>query len=233
MLIKTCKKCSADFHVRFPSLSRQKFCSNSCRVAFNNSVRPYKESTRQKVSAAASVRHKGEGNPNFSNARIPCRCKNCECEFSIWRHEMKGGKRKGIFCSLKCYRHAAKSAVDPVSARLYSIYSRNISKSVKKAKNRCKWTELVGYSIHDLRRHLEALFVKGMNWDNYGRNGWHIDHIKPISVFAISSYTDEAFKECWALSNIQPMWGDDNIRKGGINKKEIRIKYGIQDSVSR
>lgn len=30
-----------------------------------------------------------------------------------------------------------------------------------------------------LRAHIEAQFVEGMTWDNYGK-GWHIDHKKTI-----------------------------------------------------
>ena len=52
-----------------------------------------------------------------------------------------------------------------------------------------------------------------MSWDNYGRNGWEIDHIKPISSFNFNSYKDKEFKECWSLENLQPLWAEENIRK--------------------
>ncbi len=71
---------------------------------------------------------------------------------------------------------------------------------------------MVGYSPLDLKEHLEKQFKDGMNWDNYGE--WHVDHIKPISSFIFENCDDEQFKECWALNNLQPMWGDENIKKG-------------------
>ena len=50
-----------------------------------------------------------------------------------------------------------------------------------------------------------------MTWGNYGE--WHVDHILPISVYNIQEIGDEEFMKCWSLSNLQPMWGKENIRK--------------------
>jgi hypothetical protein len=60
---------------------------------------------------------------------------------------------------------------------------------------------------------LEKQFVGEMSWENYGI--WHVDHIRPIVSFEINEIGDEEFVKCWSLENLQPMWGDDNIRKGG------------------
>ena len=50
----------------------------------------------------------------------------------------------------------------------------------------------------------------GMNWNNYGKNGWEIDHIKPISSFNFKSYEDKSFRKCWELVNLQPLWASEN-----------------------
>ena len=42
----------------------------------------------------------------------------------------------------------------------------------------------------------------------------HIDHIVPVAAFNITSLDDAAFKACWALANLRPMWAKDNISKG-------------------
>ena len=77
-----------------------------------------------------------------------------------------------------------------------------------------QWENLVGYTFQDLMKHLESRFEPGMTWENYGRNGWHIDHVIPKSFFTITSVEDEHFKRCWSLNNLQPLWEADNIRKG-------------------
>jgi len=89
--------------------------------------------------------------------------------------------------------------------------------SLKKKKAGQKWEELVGYTIDDLIKHLEKQFDDKMNWENYG-SYWWIDHIKPRSAFNYKSPKDKEFKECWALSNLQPLEKITNIKKSGINK---------------
>ncbi len=65
------------------------------------------------------------------------------------------------------------------------------------------------FTVSELKQHLESLFVDGMNWDNYGK--WHIDHIKPCSLF---DQSDEVqFQDCWSLSNLQPLWPKRTSRK--------------------
>jgi uncharacterized Zn finger protein (UPF0148 family) len=77
-----------------------------------------------------------------------------------------------------------------------------------------KRTELrsvVGYSVADLRRHLERQFANGMSWDNMKE--WQIDHIVPKIAFNYTSPDDPEFRACWALTNLRPLWKQANIRK--------------------
>lgn len=71
---------------------------------------------------------------------------------------------------------------------------------------------LLGYSIAELRQHLENQFTDGMNWDEFMEGNIHIDHIIPMAAFNMRCEDD--FKRCWALSNLQPLWASDNIAKG-------------------
>jgi hypothetical protein len=71
--------------------------------------------------------------------------------------------------------------------------------------------EVLKYSPEELILRLEKQFVDGMSWDNYGK--WHVDHILPITSFNINEIGDEEFMKCWSLSNLQPLWGDENVRK--------------------
>ena len=72
--------------------------------------------------------------------------------------------------------------------------------------------KLIGCSLEELKIHLENQFTKGMNWKNYGRNGWHIDHIKPCTSFDLTDPVQQ--KQCFHYSNLQPLWAKDNISKG-------------------
>jgi membrane-associated HD superfamily phosphohydrolase len=71
--------------------------------------------------------------------------------------------------------------------------------------------DILKYSPENLIEHLESKFKDNMTWDNYGE--WHVDHIKPISLFQITEIGDNEFMSCWSLENLQPLWGEENIRK--------------------
>lgn len=71
--------------------------------------------------------------------------------------------------------------------------------------------DVCGYTIPELKRHLESKFRDGMDWGAFMRGEIHIDHIKPQRLFDLSSI--ENVRECWALSNLQPLWRRDNLLK--------------------
>jgi hypothetical protein len=71
--------------------------------------------------------------------------------------------------------------------------------------------DILQYSPEELIIHLENQFKEDMTWDNYGI--WHVDHKLPITSFDIQEIGDEEFMKCWCLDNLQPMWGEENIRK--------------------
>lgn len=74
------------------------------------------------------------------------------------------------------------------------------------------WARMFPYTPEDLAVHLERQFLPGMGWHN--RSDWHIDHIKPISSFDIRHWDSAAWRECFALENMRPLWAADNMRKG-------------------
>jgi 5-methylcytosine-specific restriction endonuclease McrA len=43
---------------------------------------------------------------------------------------------------------------------------------------------------------------------------WHIDHIVPLSRIPYVDEDDPLFRRAWALSNLAPLWKEDNISKG-------------------
>jgi hypothetical protein len=85
---------------------------------------------------------------------------------------------------------------------------RDILKSRKKY---LSTIQMIGCSSTELRIHLQKQFTDGMNWENYGFYGWHIDHIIPCSSFDMTD--PEQQKICFHYSNLQPLWAADNFRK--------------------
>lgn len=73
----------------------------------------------------------------------------------------------------------------------------------------CKY---LGCTIPELITHLESKFKTDMTWDNYGREGWHIDHRKPLAMFDLSKKSQQ-MKACH-YTNLQPLWAKENSAKG-------------------
>lgn len=88
-----------------------------------------------------------------------------------------------------------------------------IRSSLNKTKNYKHWETLVGYSLDQLKKHLEKQFTEGMTWKNYG-SVWHIDHRIPVSAFNFKFSDDMDFKRCWELNNLRPLGATENIKKG-------------------
>jgi hypothetical protein len=95
---------------------------------------------------------------------------------------------------------------DPRAAMLNRLRTRLHNALNGRAKTESTMA-LVGCSPEKLCAWLEMHFDVGMTWEN--RSEWHIDHIRPVA-----SFDDPQDPECWHWSNLQPLWAEDNMRKG-------------------
>jgi hypothetical protein len=109
-----------------------------------------------------------------------------------------------------------------VSSCIGFVLSKN--KSSKKGESVMKY---LPYTIEELSKYLESLFLPWMTWDNRGvynvekwddNNSctwtWQLDHIIPQSKLPYYSMEDENFKKAWALSNLRPYSAKQNILDG-------------------
>jgi hypothetical protein len=67
---------------------------------------------------------------------------------------------------------------------------------------------LLGCTFDEFKLHLEKQFKDGMSWNNQGE--WHLDHIYPVSL----AKTEEEIIKLNHFTNFQPLWAEDNIKKG-------------------
>jgi hypothetical protein len=105
--------------------------------------------------------------------------------------------RRGVNDSQFSTRQALQSRI------YYAIKNADGKKSARTM-------ELVGCTVQELMAYLKARFKPGMAWTNHGE--WHIDHIKPCASFDLTD--PEQQKACFHYTNLQPLWGGENIRKG-------------------
>ncbi len=83
-----------------------------------------------------------------------------------------------------------------------------------------------GYRISALRDYLaqdlkerEQITLK----EAFDRN-YHLDHRYPLSKFVITSIDCQAFRDCWAMSNLRMISAQENLQKGA------KVLDDVQDS---
>ncbi len=96
-----------------------------------------------------------------------------------------------------------------VSCRLrerlcYLLRKRKIPKASKSY-------ALIGCDAATVKRHLEGIFTEGMTWEVFHTGVIHIDHIKPLAKFDLT--TEEGQRSAFHYTNLQPLWAADNWAK--------------------
>jgi hypothetical protein len=81
--------------------------------------------------------------------------------------------------------------------------------------------DYLGCDFDQLKLHLEAQFLPGMTWDNYGKL-WHIDHRDPLANLALDA-TDADVRRLAHFTNLRPLWAEVNMSLGGkLRHRKIR-----------
>lgn len=110
----------------------------------------------------------------------------------------------------KVRAHGVKRRADP-KYRIEASFRARLHQTLTRGSKNAPMFALLAYSSHELRARIASQFLPGMSWENYG--DWHIDHIVPLSAFRYSTPGDPDFRRAWALTNLQPLWAQDNFRK--------------------
>ena len=143
------------------------------------------------------------------------RCKSCDrISALVWRHTPAGieaNRRNGRIFYHK-HKHEPKFQL---SQKMRQAMHRSLNRAIEYGET---WRvfEYVDWTVEDLMIHLQTMFGEEYTWEGYVKGLWHVDHIIAVSHFYYECYTDQGFQDCWALSNLQPLWGPENSRKGAL-----------------
>lgn len=150
-------------------------------------------------------------------------CKRCQTNNNSKRYrDLHPEKRRDISKNYRqthrtAYLNTLKRARDKRRSTEHGVLEHRMEVAIRQVlqenKNKESWQKLVGYSVQDLRSHLESQFSRDMSWDLFLDGEIEIDHKIPKKYFIYSSPQDEQFKICWSLDNLQPLWKLDNRRK--------------------
>lgn len=132
---------------------------------------------------------------------------NCE-KISISQKEWKKKNKE------KLNNYEKKRRKSDINIKIKSNLRNRIIEVLKRnsVRKNNKTFELIGCDLQTLKQHLESQFTDGMNWDNHGIKGWHIDHIRPCASFDLTNPEEQ--KKCFHYTNLQPLWAKDNLKKG-------------------
>lgn len=84
-----------------------------------------------------------------------------------------------------------------------------------------KTFDLLGCSLKHFISYIEGLMESGMTWENYGRDGWEIDHVLPCAAFDLTKPSEQ--RKCFHYTNTQPMWAKDNRSKGAKRLRQTEL----------
>lgn len=115
---------------------------------------------------------------------------------------------------LRIYQRKYKNqrkATDPIYKLQHNLRSR-LRKALKGKPKAGSAVRDLGCSLSEFKKYMESRFQPGMTWENHGFNGWHIDHIIPMSSFDLTNI-EEVRKACH-YTNLQPLWWHENLAKG-------------------
>lgn len=123
-----------------------------------------------------------------------------------------------------CQRQLEREKEDlgfKIRRRLRSSLSTKLSGSNKSGST----IDLIGCSIVEYQRYIEAQWIDGMSWDNYGKgpDQWSYDHVVPCALFDLTQASHQ--RAAFHYTNVRPMWHTANIRKQDILEDGRSARY--------
>lgn len=209
----------------------EKCCSKCKEIKPLEEFSKYKETTRLWCRVCCSVHNKNYYNnsDNREKERLRKRAnylKNKDKLLEISAQYKKTNADKIREYHKRYYKENKErisSRKDVVNKRVRERYANDASFKITKVL-RSRLTEAIknnhrsgsaiqdlGCTIEELKLYLESKFQPGMTWDNWGKYGWHIDHVVPLSAFDLTDPVQ--LKQACHYTNLQPLWAADNLSK--------------------
>ena len=230
---KSCSICNSVFK---PNMAREKTCSVECKKILRNNIskdwrkknprdkkeeREYNAKYRKNNLEKLKIQNKKYwiarrkericfcGRKFFATQKL-----KKYCSFSCANNNKEERQKLYSKINRAYFNKLLKERRKQPRYHLEKVISNAIQKSLKskQPKNYRKWEKLVGYTLEQLKEHLEKQFTKKMNWKNLGKY-WHIDHRIPVSWFEYQKAEEKEFLNCWSLLNLQPKEKKENLVK--------------------
>ena len=188
-----------------------KNCLHLVRMKNKERMTNYNKKYWQKTQESQKIKHKKWRENNVEHRKEynkKWRMKNGEaCDKREWQKRKNDPIHKE---KQKRYR-IERCKTDPGYKLGFDVRCRirQALKSIGQGKTK-RTVRYLHCTLQELKEYLEVKFKPGMTWNNHGK--WHIDHRRPCASFDLTK--EEDIKMCFHYTNLQPLWGAENLRKG-------------------
>lgn len=110
------------------------------------------------------------------------------------------------------YEYVQNKLQTDINYRLSHSLRRRMNNAIRNNQKIGSAVKDLGCSISHFKSYIEKQWVNGMSWENYGKEGWHLDHIIPLASFDLNDR--EQFLKACHYTNHQPLWAEENLTKG-------------------
>ncbi len=218
--MKKCSKCNKN--KQLSDFGKNKSRGNGlnywCKICQNIATKTWRINNKEYTRKQSKKWH--DEHPDYEHNRYIENIVNIRKQSALWKenNKIRSAKsvknyykknKKKISEYQKVYRKRRRK-IDPVFKLSLNLRTRLYHALNGNAKNGSAIKDL-GCSVKELKIYLEKQFANGMTWDNWALDGWHIDHIIPLSSFDLTNM--EQMKQACHYTNLQPLWAKDNLSK--------------------
>lgn len=192
---------------------------NKCKTCTKTEANKHRDDNLERIQQADRDRYAADPETKKKRSREYYDANKDACNKKSAEWVKNNPDKRKIICKKNRDNHPGymaqyereRKAIDPAFAMMRRLRVR-LQHALRAAngKKAHRTLELIGCTPQELLRHLEAQFVDGMTWEN--RSLWHIDHKRSCSSYDLTIPDQQS--ECFHFSNLQPLWGEDNLRKG-------------------
>ena len=207
---KTCSKCGENksLDAFYKHKTRKDGVQAHCKLCQKAKIKAYREANREKSKV-------------YNKAYYEANKEKIKAYHKAYHKAYYKANRETVLAQSKAYHEANREKVNArirqrwkndVQYRLGQILRGRLGEAIKNQHKTGSAVRDLGCTIKELKRHLEAQFTEGMSWENWAKDGWHIDHIKPLASFDLTDR--KQLLEACHYTNLQPLWARENLSKG-------------------
>lgn len=209
--MKVCSGCTetkskTEFHVR---KSAKDGLSSACKLCRSLAEKEYRAKNSNKLSQKKHTYYSKNRERILKDKKV-YNNQNAHSR-KIYMNDWYNGHKDDPEFRAKRTKYTQQWRTRGNNALILNIRSR-LNKAIAKDQRTGSAVRDLGCSIEEFKIYIASKFQPRMSWGNYGRDGWHLDHIMPLSKFDLND--PKQVKKAVHYTNLQPMWAEDNLKKG-------------------